>query len=559
FPVHSYLDQSPLRPHSFESDLEALSRLIPSLTFRQHLENVRRSVTATRVKLMAQVTDWNTGFLVPLDTFARLFDIVEPVASPAGGVDGEARFDAFSLTASMALSSDPDSFLALLNDTARKRSWNPVFWFYQRHDVPEDRRAALISLVTHNHVSEQTFIRSVILLKGVRAGWVALKNINHLYEAERQYWQEESDTFRMRNDPATLTLLGKSNVGFLNAPIGTLVQPTFLSTDFPGVKATDRWLPMYRTYHYYGGFLIARRMRASFVPRSLAKAFAEFLGSQYKKVSDSKDSPQLKMIQDIYAQASEDAYRGDAFARSAGVKEHLAIFVSARRGPGWFRSVSEHGLAAIIKSNFGNRYDTIDIWTEESGEDPKVFVRKVIAQVAGGEFLDVFSVEHGPTESFVPTLKAAEVEALIPKNLLRNLISSGCSMWGAISTKGGVDETIWRSGFGLHMKHLGVKNYLEFANDGSYWWRMADELTAKLGPDSNWPAVEAEFFTLTNAQTAKKKNGRTDRLAEILYPSTAARPVVGVDSLVRVEGDSRWVPIFDLGDGYSEFEFKPAP
>jgi hypothetical protein len=547
YPTHPYLEKngSSFRVRDFAEDLRALDSLKPTLTFDQHVRNIRASVAATRVTLMGRLTGLDEKFLVPAGTLSQMVDVVEPLASFTSEPSEAHRFDAFSLLPSKELFTEPDAFLALLSSVAAQPTWEPIPWFFLRTDVPEQRRLAILSLVTHNHVSEENFIRSVILLRGVRPGWEAFRNLNRLYESERETWLQRGE---LQKDPTLPELLGKSNIPFINALMAGKVKPILRATN-PGAE----WIPLYRTYHYYGAFIVARLMRRLFVPRALGLKFSEFLGSQYKKATNGENSPQLAMIRTVYRQGAEDGYRHDVLPLSTHSKEHLAIIVSGRRGPGWFRNLSERTLAKLIERNMGSRYNTVRVWTEESGRDPSEFLRETVRGVGSGEHLDVFTVQHGPEETFVPQLTAAQVEAIVPKGMIRNLISSGCSMWGKMKLDGGQPKTLWRSGFGAHMKTLAVHSYLIFANDSAYWWRLSSELSSRLGPASGWTDVETEFLQMSQRQLSKKP--KSGVLREILYPGEGAFPILGMGESAQPTDSSRWSPWQNYGDGFQEFLF----
>lgn len=560
YPMQSYLVTGPhgIAPRQFRDDLDNLESLRPAFSFSDHLLRVQNSVKNARIKLLAKMTGQKDFLVAKTDLFTRLFDIVEPTLTQQSYPEGDGQnFNAFSLLATREFEKDPDFFLSVLKKTASYQSWNPIKWFYENTGLAELIRLAVISLVTHNHSSEQIFIKSIILKKGIRAGWDALGWINNLYEAERAFWFEGTSTTKIRKDENLLKRLGASDISFIKEQQTMEVKSSFLQENCKEKIQDSNWIPMMRTYHEYGGFIVTRLLRRWFLPKTIVALLVEFIGIQYKKVSDSPQSLQLEMIKSIYHQAAVDGLSCGKLLKLPQDNSHLAIIVSGRLGIG-FNSLTEHSLSLLIWKKMKSRYGRVHIWRETSGVNSLVFLKSIVEESKDGDTLDIIAVHHGPTESFVPDRTAAEIEATLPRGLVRHVLSTGCEMWGRIQIDGKSQSPLWRSSFGQHMQNLGVKNYVIFANKTAHWWRIATELTSQLGPESDWFLTSIDFFDRVEkeGEVARSKTSQQGILGKLQYPSPTGRPIFGTNSKLGDQWDPRVSLVQQWPFGISEYLLK---
>ena len=530
-----------LRPRPFAETLAKLDSIKSTQTLAQHLDKIKSEISQTRQNLVAWFGHVNPQTAAWLEWATQGLDIIQPVRTE-GGEEG-ARFDAFAGLATQAYLKSPREFLLLLARTAQNKVWNPLSWYRTETFANDEQKLAIMSLITHNHVSEFYFVQSVALAEGSRKAWAVHQALNQLYEAEQRFWLLREPS-KLRKNSELGKILEKSGVPFYD-------QNSLLEVQLNG----QGWIPLRRTYHAYGGFIAGRKLRAFHVPSSVVQTLVRFLGKQYKKVSAGPDSADFKMIDEIYNLAGQDATAKAAPVVQAPGSNLMIMVSSGGRLPSLVEEITEPALAKLIESNMKGRYQRIFKWTARSGVSPQEFMKNVNAQIPEGESLDVFTVHHGPDHTFVPHVQMAEVEAIFPKGRIRNVLSSGCSMWGGMKFEQGRWTPTWRTAFGLHMKRLGVNSYLIFANTSTDWWRMSRELAPQISPNEAWTLPELNFMDQVEQENLKRTTPK-NMLQTLWSPIIEGRPVFGVNTNRAPLRDDRLEILQDLGDGYLEFQLK---
>jgi hypothetical protein len=545
----------------FSESLKALKVLDAPNSINSHVENIRKEIFKTRRELIQNLLSTNEKLSSALSWVTEAFDIVQPVKTENSN---EARFDAFNLLATREYTKNPAKFLSILQRVSDQSSWNPIDWFWSESNATENQKLALISLVTHNHIAERNFVQSVTLVSGVDEGWRVSMAINKLYAAEKKYWGTNTGAPRVRENSSLNLLFPPTQISFLDEQRSHEVNMRTGSQMCKPHPGQYHWIPLVRTYHFYGGFITARLLKQRHLPDNAIRWIVRFLGSQYKIVSATKDFQQLKMIDDIYTQAGFDALSCQPADQLNAPKDHLAIFISGRRLPSVLGQISEAALAQNIKYRIGSRYRRIHIWLETSGRNPIQFLRDVQTSAGADEHLDVISVQHGPDESFVPSRSAQEVESTIRPGFIRNLLTTGCSMWGDLYLVDGDWVPRWRSAFGLHMRRLQVKSYTLFANNTTHWWKIAQELTTRLSPSSDWTIESIDYFDQIQTQSLRYEKKNTSKLgvfASLAHPISSGRPIFGVRSHAPTFlSETRVKLLMKIGEDYQEFQLRmPSP
>jgi hypothetical protein len=201
---------------------------------------------------------------------AQIPEVSESI-SVIGAVQTGARIDAFTKWGVDAYMANPEAF-----EKDLKRALNPktslfLKAFKQASELTINE-SALLSLVTHNHLAEQTLVMKIYALKGPVAAWNFLERLNEFYAMEREFWlsfnvlcyEDLHKTYG--NDPS-----------LLNACAASLPN--------------SKMVPLRKSYHFWGALIAVNRLsETNLGVRLFPKAIFMKLGSFYKDSTSSKAS-----------------------------------------------------------------------------------------------------------------------------------------------------------------------------------------------------------------------------------------------------------------------------
>jgi len=203
------------------------------------------------------------------------------------------RVSSFTLSPLLVLQKEKERFLQLLNRVSQFKTFQPVFWFHHEKGFEEKTKLALLMLITHNHVSEEYFVKGVIAQYGIQEGWQAMQAINRLYLAERKYWKQKIQQGDKRIDTELHVLLDDIKTykfeAKYNENLVKVINPMDISDE-------GSWLPYGKLYQYYGGFILARLLKTSNIPSSLGPYLVKAAGPAYRFITSGKDSKQFGII-----------------------------------------------------------------------------------------------------------------------------------------------------------------------------------------------------------------------------------------------------------------------
>lgn len=490
-------------------------------------------------------------------------EVIEPVISGKDSFDVHgSRFDAFTLLSSKEYSSDKNSFLDHLYRVARLKSWFPLEWFAKSIGLKEKTKLAILSLITHNHLAERFFIESVIRSKGVFEGWKAIKAVNSLYRLERQFWNNEGKKYEIKKNNKIQDIGLRSNVAFIQEEM----KREITSNKILRKKGTYKGgIPVYRTYHFYGAFILGRRLirlipldqapLLSKASETLVKILTQYAGHQYKSLSGGKNTLYNEMIKSVYHSAADIAANTEFFYKQRK-KGTLFVFLSGRVVPkkSW-NTIPEMSLGTLISSKAKKNYERVKVWKESSGKSSLEFVESEIANLPPGEKIDIYSIHHGPDLTFLPDALPSQVEEVFGHNRIRNVYSSGCQMWGDLELQDTVasSKVTMRLPIAKHMKNLGVHQYLIFTGKTEHWWKAANDFVPRINSENNWGVIAFDLFSEFDRNYENKPKLYVTNPILTEFPNPEARLVVGSESKVFLEGDSRIGLTFHNQDGPSEY------
>lgn len=287
---------------TIEDFLAIARKQSPSRSFGELLYEIEADVNQTRGSLLDSLLHMKDGSTAEdLNLLSGMFDVVEPVE---GKENGQTRIDGFSLLGLKQLESGGTRILDTLDALAATESFYPIQWYAENSSLPEDVRLAVISLITHNHRAENFFIEGVTLKYGVDRAWRTMKDINELYRKEQASLVALGER-RLKKDPSLSQAIPDSNVSFLNHVNDWMVKMPF----------TNMWIPVARSYHYYGAFILSERLMErdlKYVPGELLKApmvmtAVPAFGLLYKHFTADANERQESMITRIYTDGALSA------------------------------------------------------------------------------------------------------------------------------------------------------------------------------------------------------------------------------------------------------------
>jgi hypothetical protein len=224
---------------------------------------------------------------------------------------------------------------------------------------------------------------------------------------------------------------------------------------------------------------------------------------------------------------------------AASSRDQLLVVVSAQKF-GAMNPVLEAALGSYVARGLRGGYRKAWVWKESAGIPAADALRRIVAQRAEGERLDVFAVHHGPDYTFMPGLSDEEAERLLPRGFVRRVISTACSQWGRLSVSGGDARVLWQSSYSEHLERLGVEESISYANDTGAWFWLSVLLPGRLSAGGSWLLAAPE--TLATIDRLSREPGRAAEAARrlpgllgslylfvsnVATPSISARPVLG--------------------------------
>lgn len=214
----------------------------------------------------------------------------------------------FSLMGLESLEKYGLEFVHLLQDLSdENKPFFPITWYVDNGQIPSDLKLALISLLTHNHASEDIFIKGVILKYGMDEGWKTFRALNNLYHLEQKYWRTRPSYI----EPDLNPIFPMMNVPFLNTNKQRMYFVDYNEYFYEkGNKYQEGFLiPSYKSYHYYGAFILATRfLQHNLFPNFLVPWAVNFIGQVYKFSVEGSESQEFNLMDNYYTAGSYHAY-----------------------------------------------------------------------------------------------------------------------------------------------------------------------------------------------------------------------------------------------------------
>lgn len=258
------------------------------------LRNMIRMRTEDARKQIANQMLGSTGdFLIGF--FPEHWDVVEPIIQS----DREKQqsfynqLTAFNLFPLEVLEEQGELVLNELTKLSKGKDFNVMAWLRaSKVAVVLKRRLAILSLITHNHRTEDYFVYAVAARFGTAKAWEAFQAINELYRLERAFWRNRGIS---RPAPTMLSMISPPKD-----------SPSWLEADFAKevlvyLREDKAWVSSYKVYHYYGALITAARLKNLGFADLIIKKAVQKLGNGYKTSTQGEKSRELPLTKALYA------------------------------------------------------------------------------------------------------------------------------------------------------------------------------------------------------------------------------------------------------------------
>jgi len=253
---------------------------LPSLT--KFINSIVTRVQETNVEIFEKLLPKDPKEIdVGLAKLIKHLEVIEPIRSTNdhGGI----RYDAFNLLPLRALVQGGADLPVSLQSWSKKIIINPLLvdqlFPYESQEV----RLAMIALLTHNHLAEKNFIRAIVLRDGVNEGWLIFKALNDLYAGEQNFWTQLDKKF-IHTQPVLESVFPSAKIDFLDRRRAVVVSSDAIDRLCSSSMMTNTLIPIYKSYHLYGGFVLAKRLQ-HFVPDFALESLTSRAAGFYKLLS----------------------------------------------------------------------------------------------------------------------------------------------------------------------------------------------------------------------------------------------------------------------------------
>jgi len=215
------------------------------------------------------------------------------------------RVDAFCLSPILELKSNGRELLDALQNYVRGEIGDSISWFIAAKSFHISTRLSVLMLVTHNHIAEDYFVRAVAIEFGMREAFDSFILLNEAYAKERMFWGQTSlggnKDFFGTDFSASVDVSLKRRI----LPLVFYYKPT---------SSVPEYLPYTQLYHYYGGFILAYRMRQELgLPRAMVVRLNQAFGLTYKLITAGWNRSQLSKMSEFYEVGAEHAIALEPF------------------------------------------------------------------------------------------------------------------------------------------------------------------------------------------------------------------------------------------------------
>lgn len=294
---------------TFQDDLAAYRAGASPVSLQSVLDGVNEQVSATRADILSKLSQ---GTLVESDSsswrtdlanlMAGVFDVFEPIKGrEIDGHEGYYGFAAFPLATFQSYGAQ--AFAEAFHDLDRNGGC-PLEWVKSATHIELPVRLSLLSLLTHNHLSEENFLRGAIAQVGLEYGWFFALSLNKLYAQDARC--RENSTREARPEFAALYPAQPGSPYDRHNGEAIMVEN----------EGQTYAVPYKKFYHLYGAVVLGSRLanlRAIhygpfFYKQSLVSDLVKQGGLAYKRLSAGEDSPELSVMESIYGLGGRIGY-----------------------------------------------------------------------------------------------------------------------------------------------------------------------------------------------------------------------------------------------------------